>query len=394
MLRVSEGEILDGSATKHRVLRVAIASSGRFHVLDLARELDALGHEVRLYSYVPLRRAQRFGLPARCHIGLLPLLAPVVAYEHVVNSLKLPLRTDRTIYWALNRAVIARMSPCDVFIGMSGMFIEAPLYARRRFGAAIILERGSHHILSQRETLAATPGAHVPSDYYVERELQGYKIADIISIPSRQVARSFERDRGAAAKLMVNPYGVDLKQFPWRPRTRPAKKTVLFVGNWTYQKGVDLLTAAVEQLADVCLIHVGALGDAPFPSNLQFEHHDPVPQWRLTDFYAKAHVFAIASRQEGLALVQAQALASGLPLVCTDRTGGADLAHSAALAARIRVVESGIVEPLRQAIADTLDRALSVAGFGPLPAADRELLSWSHYGQRYARNLNAALGIG
>src|SRR5690242_18534482 len=34
-------------------LRIAIATGGRFHVLDLARELAALGHEVQLYSFVP-----------------------------------------------------------------------------------------------------------------------------------------------------------------------------------------------------------------------------------------------------------------------------------------------------------------------------------------------------
>lgn len=40
---------------------------GRFHALDLARELDALGGEVCFDSYVPHRRALRLSLPARCH---------------------------------------------------------------------------------------------------------------------------------------------------------------------------------------------------------------------------------------------------------------------------------------------------------------------------------------
>ena len=53
-------------------LRIGIASSGRFHLLDLARELDALGSEVSFYSYVPRERAKTFGLPGRCHVALLP----------------------------------------------------------------------------------------------------------------------------------------------------------------------------------------------------------------------------------------------------------------------------------------------------------------------------------
>ena len=59
-------------------LRIAIATGGRFHVLDLARELDALGHEVQFYSYVPKARALQFGLPARCHVSLLPIMWPFV----------------------------------------------------------------------------------------------------------------------------------------------------------------------------------------------------------------------------------------------------------------------------------------------------------------------------
>jgi alpha-maltose-1-phosphate synthase len=374
-----------------RSLRIAIATSGRFHALDLARELDALGHEVRLYSYVPRSRAQRFGLPARCHVGLLSLVVPAIACERLVKSCRLPLRTTRMMDWSLDQAVIARISACDVFIFMSGIFLEAPLYARHRFGAKLIIERGSHHILSQRRILAATAGAYVPNDYDVERELRGYEIADIISIPSRQASASFECDPSASAKLIVNPYGVDLRQFPLRSPARLRRKTVLFVGNWTLQKGVDVLSAAIEQLSDVFLVHVGAVGDAPFPTHPRFTTCGPVPQWELTHFYSNAHVFVIASRQEGLALVQAQALASGLPLVCTDRTGGADLAHSPALAARIRVVPHGHVEELRQAIAEYLDRALSPAGFGPLPESERQLLSWSAYGQRYAKHLSALM---
>lgn len=47
-------------------MRIGIASLGRFHVLDLARELDVLGEEVQFHSYVPRKRAERFGLPLFC----------------------------------------------------------------------------------------------------------------------------------------------------------------------------------------------------------------------------------------------------------------------------------------------------------------------------------------
>ena len=59
-----------------RRIRIAIATAGRFHVLDLARELNALGYAVDFYSYVPKSRAVRFGLPSACHRSLVLLALP------------------------------------------------------------------------------------------------------------------------------------------------------------------------------------------------------------------------------------------------------------------------------------------------------------------------------
>lgn len=43
-------------------MRINIAASHRFHLLDLARELEYQGHDVCFYSYVPTKRAMMYGL--------------------------------------------------------------------------------------------------------------------------------------------------------------------------------------------------------------------------------------------------------------------------------------------------------------------------------------------
>ncbi|MEX0853094.1 MAG: glycosyltransferase family 4 protein [Bauldia sp.] len=376
-------------AAAERQLRVAIAAAGRFHVLDLARQLDRLGFDVRFYSYVPRRRAERFGLPRRCHVGLLPLVAPIVAWQRLKPDL-MPALQERAMFRALNAAVIARLLPCDVFICMSGIYLEAARHAKKRFGARIFIERGSRHILSQREILAEIAGAIGPSDLAVGRELAGYALADRIVVPSAHVAESFARDPDAAAKLFVDPYGVDLDQFPPRSAAAP-DPTVLFVGAWSYRKGVDVLASAVLQMPGVHLLHVGGFGDAPFPDHPRIHHHDPVEQFELSRFYGKAHVFVMPSREEGMALVQAQALASGLPLVCTERSGGADLAHSPAVARRIRVVAAGDLTALEEGIKAALADSSVAECSGPLVAEDRDLLSWQAYGERYAAELRRTM---
>ncbi len=362
-------------------------------MLDLARELDFLGLETLFYSYVPRRRAARFGLPARCHRGLLPFMAPFVAWNAYGGSV-LPNLQERALVHALNAAVTARLSRCDVFICMSGLFLEAAAYARQRFGASIWLERGSRHILSQDDILKDIAGSKRPTPFMIERELRGYELADRIVVPSSHVAESFdERAPALSRKLFINPYGVDLDQFPSRDGSPPpGPPTVLFVGSWSYQKGADVLATAIRELGNVQLLHVGAMADAPFPhDDPRFEHVGPVPQWDLFKYYAKAHVFALASRQDGFGMVLLQAAASGLPIVCSEMTGGADLKVSQALSERIFVTPAADMEQLTRAIGAAIKLATEPSGLPPLSTHDRDLLSWSSYGRRYYDELRRSV---
>lgn len=65
-------------------IKINIFSPGRFHVCDLARELDKNGFDVKFYSFVPTKRAEKFGLPRRCSCSLLIPMAPFLALERVL----------------------------------------------------------------------------------------------------------------------------------------------------------------------------------------------------------------------------------------------------------------------------------------------------------------------
>jgi glycosyltransferase involved in cell wall biosynthesis len=369
--------------------RVGIAASGRFHLLDLARELDALGVDVRFYSYVPKKRAKAFGLPPRCHVALLPFVFPLVALERLCPRF-LSRMTEHLMCWALDIVMILRMRPCDVFICMSGMYVQAPRFAQWRYGARVILHRGSRHILSQEEILADPRKGQQVSSFIVKRELLGYEIADRIAVPSVHVMESFEPWPQLACKLFIIPYGVDLDQFPLRSRSPTSEPSVLFVGTWSYRKGADLLSRAIQEMDGVRLIHVGALLDVPFPLDPRFIHYEPVAQWKLKSLYAAAHVFALASREDGFGLVLCQALASGLPVVCSDRTGGSDLARLPGLARLIRIVPAGDRDALRRALVDVLNNARQ-QGLS-ITEAERQLLGWHRYALQHLRLINELLG--
>src|SRR5438105_311585 len=113
-----------------RKLRISIATAGRFHVLNLALELDALGVDVRFYSCLPTVRTHKFGLPNDCHVSLLPFVAPFFAWGRVAPWLS-PHTRERLFCETLDRAVMMRLAPCDVFICMSGIYLEAAREAKR-----------------------------------------------------------------------------------------------------------------------------------------------------------------------------------------------------------------------------------------------------------------------
>lgn len=373
-------ELKESPATAN--LRVALATSGRFHLLDLAREMDALSVQAKFYSYVSRRRARKFGLPSRCHVALLPVLFPLVAWERLFPKV-FPSLVERLMCWGQDVLVILRMRKCDVFGCMSGMYLLAPRFAKMRYGAKIVVYRASSHAFVQKELLSQNPQGQQISSFMIKRELKGYEIADVIDVPSKHVVKSFAAWPEHARKVVQNPYGVDIDQFPLNDRSNlPTAPTVIFVGHWSYRKGVDILVNAMEEMANARLIHVGAILDLPFPRNKRFTHFDSVPQWKLRDFYAMAHVFVLASREDGFGYVLAQALASGLPIVCTDRTGGVDLANFPGLARLIHLVPVGDATALRAALDKALGQAMGGYPFTPITEAERQLLSWRSYALR------------
>ena len=376
---------------KTQPLSVAILTTGRFHVADLARELDRHGCEVTFYSDVPRWRIKGFLSPKVKVVSFFWPLLPLIALHRIAPQYFREI-SDRYLNMATDFLMSIFLKRCDVFIGMSGICMTSAVAARSRFGAKIVLERGSRHILSQKEILDDISRQFAGSwervsDWTVARELRGYALADLVSVPSGHAERSFLERGFAKEKLFLNPYGVDTRMFsPVNGRSEVARRTAIMVGTWSYQKGCDLLADAFGPLgANHFLIHVGAKGDAPMPKGQPwFCHFDPVPQARLVEFYSRAAVLVLPSRQDGFGVVLVQALASGLVLIGSNRTGGADL--RAVISDPRRVFE---VTPDASAIRKGLIQAFALAqeALPPIRSEDLNALSWESYGKRYYHRL-------
>jgi glycosyltransferase involved in cell wall biosynthesis len=313
-------------------MRVCIGSAGRFHSFDLARQTDRLGHLARLYTAYPRWKVD--GLP-REKVSTFPwLMAPSAAFARVCRT-RLPREIDWMVADTFGSWLARRLEPSDVCHCLSSYGLRAHRVARERYGAVTVCDRGSSHILYQDEILAEEYSLwKVPyrriDPRVVERELQEYEECDIITVPSDFAYRTFVQKGAAKEKLRLVPYGVDLSLF--RPIPKPEKTfRVIYVGALSLQKGIPYLLQAVEplRLPDFELWLIGVLDPEVKPIleryRGSFRYLGLIHRTKLFSYYSQGSVFVMASIQEGLALVQAQAMACGLPVISTTNTGAESL---------------------------------------------------------------------
>lgn len=363
-------------------MKINILSPGRFHVCDLARELARNGHDVKFYSFVPTKRAMKFGLPKECSASLFWPMIPFLALSKKIFPRSQWAAKMSTLFQDWLTSVVMRK--CDVCIAMSGSFVRAPRKAKRQ-GATVIIERGSKHIMEQKRILDAIPsnkGKITVPYWHIPREIEDYDLADYVAVASQHVVRSMLKYGYPEDKLFVNPYGVDLSMF--HPTNGGEKEyDVIMVGGWSYRKGCDLIIDAIRR-TDYRFLHVGGIVDIDFPKgDKQFTHVDAVDQSKLVDYYAKAKVFVLPSREEGLAMVQAQAIACNLPLVGSNDSGAEDLKAIVEHPEYITIIEDYTSKAVVNALAKALAQQKGLCNKLYAGNAD-EKLTWQAYGKRYS----------
>ena len=241
----------------------------------------------------------------------------------------------------------------------------------------------------------------------VERELREYELTDRVFVPSRFVQRSFLARGIPESRLFLNGFGVDLTRFS--PGPKPDKVfRVIYAGALSVRKGVHHLVRAFKEadLPNSELLLVGrATAETPRllgapDARIRCPGH--VPQNGLPDYYRSASVFVLASIEEGQAMVQAQALACGLPVICSSSTGGEDFlaldGEGRETLPGVREFSAGWVVPPRDPV--LLGTVLRRVAFAPEQLAAKRTaaatlahrdLSWRRYAAANLRQYCAIL---
>lgn len=162
-------------------------------------------------------------------------------------------------------------------------------------------------------------------DLFVAREHAEWDLADVILCGSEFVRDGIIASGGSADKCRIVPYGVDTKFFIKQRKRKPGPLRVLTVGAVGLRKGSPYVIAAAKLLSGkVEFRMVGSVNTLPLTQagiNESVELLGSVPRSEISRHFAWADVFLLPSLCEGSAMVVYEALAAGLPVICTPNTG-------------------------------------------------------------------------
>lgn len=321
-------------------MRVTIAATGRFHFVDLAQQLQRLNSLSKYFTAYPIWKINPDNRIEANKIASFPWIH--TAYMASMRKKWLPDFLYREIeLWdrkLFDQWVSQSLDACDVFTAISSCGVVSGT-AAKRMGARYVCDRGSSHILAQ-DRLLRDEHLRWGLDYQgidkriIERELQEYSNADLITVPSEFSRNTFLKEGIAPHKIKVIPYGVNLGDF--FPTTEPAPDQfhVVFVGGATLRKGIPYLFEAFKKasIKNKQLHLIGQLDSDLFkslsdrnliPDDTKFWGH--IGHHELRDHLSKADVLVLPSIEDGFGLVMAQAMACGCPVIASEHTGAYEL---------------------------------------------------------------------
>jgi starch synthase len=375
-------------------MRVVVSTIGKFHTFDLARELLHQNVLAAVFTGYPRFKLRDEQLPADL-IATYPWIhAPYMAFR---QRRRLGSRLNRLWEYidrvSLDRYVSRHMPDCDVFVGLSGSALRSGRTAHAR-GARYVCDRGSTHIRVQ-DQLQRQEHQRWDMPYegidprVIEREESEYAQADCITVPSTFALRSFVAAGVPPEKLRRLPYGVNLSRFQPCAQPQSDRFDILFVGAMNLRKGIPYLMQAYMQLKHPGKsLSLAGVPDASFiaamkqrglwAADVRILGH--VPQPRLKELMSRSHVLVLPSIEEGLAMVQAQAMSCGCPVIATDSTGAEDLYQDG---------HGGFIVPARQAdeIANRLQQLADQPALRARMSAEaidrvRLIGGWRDYGRQ------------
>ncbi len=272
----------------------------------------------------------------------------------------------------------------------------------KRLGKKFILEQSIAHPLLANQYVAHIREAfpewknswqEKPGEEIAD-ETQEHTLSDLVVVPSHFVANSLIRNGVKEEKIRINPFGTDLTHFkPMLVRKEENPVIFLFVGSLTARKGLPVLLDAwsklIRQSGCDCELWIAGAGSLPAPVVASLDSSvrllGKIAREDLPTLYNQAHVFVFPSFFEGLAMVQLEAAACGLPIIGTSASGATEIVEEGVTGF---VIEPGNTDQLIDKMA-LLRNNPSLLCTMQIAATEKcQQWGWKSYGDRWEAILN------
>ncbi len=373
-------------------LKVTLVCNGRFYYYDLARELLKMEMLAHLFTGYPFWKLRGEEIPMDRVTTFPWFQTPYMALSRW--GLLGHGRFERDLTWYAHEMLDCytdwKHPQGNILMSLSGSGLRCGQAMQAR-GGRFICDRGSSHIRFQNEILKdefARWGEEFRGidPRMLAKEEAEYEASDIITVPSTFAYRSFIEMGVPDNKIRTIPYGVNLHLFEKVTDPPSDKFEVLFVGQVCFRKGVPDLLEAFRRFShsNKHLTVIGSMSPemerylrfTPPPENVEFLR--PIPQSELKQLMSRSHVMVLPSIEEGMALVQAMALACGCPVIGTTNSGAEDLFTDGIEGFIVTIRDpDAITEKLQQLSGDPEKRrSMSEAGLARVADLD----GWHSYG--------------
>ncbi|MES2417960.1 MAG: glycosyltransferase family 4 protein [Bacteroidota bacterium] len=301
----------------------------------MAFQLNKAGLLEKVYTAHPKSRyLNRIKLPLPKIVFFPPLFASV----YIINKIgrhfqKITRYLEYNLPLLFDKMVAKRLKDTDVLIVWAWVGLESILKTKKQGGIVVLEEVGScnkfqNEILSAEYQSLGLKFLTPTPQKIVLRELEEATLADYILCPSSHVAQSFIINGFSKEKCVIIPFGVNMEMFKPSGQKKDAFN-IIMVGSIGVRKGLIYLFKALEVLKPNYPINCTLIGKVEnefrpiFEKyNYLFNHIEQVAHHDIVKYYNQASVFVLPSLDEGMAYVQLEAMACGLPVICTPNSGG------------------------------------------------------------------------
>ena len=231
---------------------------------------------------------------------------------------------------------------------------------------------------------------------YCDYFLKEMELAQYFLSPSAFVDSHIVKNGGDPDKIYRSEYGTNLSDFTYDLRSAQEEDVINFVftGRVEGAKGIFYLLEACDKIyskrQDFTLNLVGPnnIGDELLKPRKYLKWHGWLEKARLVELYKSMHIFVLPSLWEGMSQSTLEAVASGMGVISSERTGISDAVLETG---SVIVVPAANSEQLIEAMEKILENKSEIQRLSENCSLVNKDMSWDNYYKTVATGISDML---